>query len=91
MTFWTDPHIFMMAPALWGPSFSFTLVCCVSAWGLAWALALAWESVLGFHAHLRENVMISNLCCMYMRTISRTYQIMGVLWPKLTEQGDFMC
>ena len=49
-------------------------------------------SVLGYRAHLRENfyLMILNLCSMYM-TISRMYQMMGALWPKLAEQGYFMC
>ena len=49
---------------------------------------------LCLRAHLRKKVlyvMISNLCSIYIRTISRMYQIMGALWPKLAEQGDFMC
>ena len=47
------------------PSSSFTMVYCVSA--------LA--SVLGLRAHLRKKlyVMITNLCSMYMKTISQMY------------------
>ena len=35
-------------------------------------------------------VMISNLCSVYMKTISQIIQIMGALWPNLAEQGDFI-
>ena len=36
-------------------------------------------------------VIISNLCGMYMRTISQICRIMGALCPKLAEQADFIC
>ena len=64
-------------------SINFTLVCHVSAW--------TWVSVALSTAFKRKllYVMISNVCGMYMRTISQIYQIMGSLCLKLAEQVKF--
>ena len=46
--------------------------------------------VKGSHTSCAPTLTISNLWYAYIMEISWMYQTMDALWPKLTEQVDFM-